>query len=53
MARIDRAHDRVLHEMFGPGIDVCAGVDQNKYVCFRRKHRRDTRPIDPGQRAQA
>src|SRR6266511_1418276 len=46
MARINRAHERVLKKVFGPCVDVCACIDQNKYIRLCWKHRRDAGTVD-------
>src|SRR2546428_11662816 len=50
VARINRAHDRVLKKMFGARIDIGSGVDENKDVELGGKHGRDAGPIDSFQR---
>src|SRR5712692_5468581 len=35
VARINRAHDRILQKMLGPRVRVCARIDQDKDVELR------------------
>ena len=43
VARIDRAHDPVLEQMFGSRVAVRAGIDQDKNVRFGGKNGGDAR----------
>src|SRR6266480_877485 len=49
VARINRAHKRVLKKVFGPRVDVCARIDQNKNIRFCWKYRCDAGTVDARQ----
>ena len=52
VARIDRAHDRVLQQVLGSRVAVRAGVDQDENIRFGGNDGGDAGPIDARQRAQ-
>lgn len=52
VARIDAAHDRVLQHLLRRGVGVCAGVDEDEKIRLGGHGRRDSRTLDPGERAE-
>ena len=52
VAGINRAHDRILQEMLGLGVAICAGIDEDKDIRLRWNDGSNAGPVDARQSAE-